>query len=52
MYFNQATMYQSSETDSATLGAAKQNGHSGAADYGEDIKRAFERSVSYHNLLV
>jgi len=48
VYFNQATMYQSSETDSATLGAAKQNGHSGAADYGEDIKRAFERSVSFN----
>ena len=45
VYFNQATMYQSSETDSATLGDAKKRGHSGKTEYGEDIQLAFQKNV-------
>ena len=39
VYFNETTMYLSSETDSATLGAAAKKGHTGAMEYGEDIKK-------------
>lgn len=41
VYFNQATMFQSSETGYSTIKAAKQGGHSGLTDYGPDIQTAF-----------
>jgi hypothetical protein len=51
VYFNEATMYQSSETNSATLGDAKKRGHSGKTDYGEDIGRAFQKNVVRRRLV-
>ncbi|EDR02732.1 uncharacterized protein LACBIDRAFT_332267 [Laccaria bicolor S238N-H82] len=43
VYFNEATMYQSSETNCATLTEAKNKGHSGVVDYGESVQEAFEK---------
>jgi hypothetical protein len=51
VYFNEATMYQSSETDSATLKEAKKKGHSGKTDYGEDIQKAFQDNAFHRRLL-
>lgn len=50
VYFNEATMYQSSETNSATLGDAKKAGHSGKADYGNDVQKAFQNNVVHSRL--
>ncbi|KAF8960543.1 hypothetical protein BDZ97DRAFT_1665701 [Flammula alnicola] len=47
VYFNQAAMYQSSETDSLTLKKAVAAGHSGMTDYGADIQAAFEKHGVY-----
>lgn len=41
VYFNEATMYMSSETGHGTLNNAKARGHSGTTDYGKDAQRAF-----------
>lgn len=51
VYFNEATMYQSSETDSATLGEAKKRGHSGLTDYGDDVGQAFQKHVVRRRLV-
>lgn len=45
VYFNQATMYQSSETGHATLNDAIKAGHSGKIDYGKSAQEAFEKYV-------
>jgi len=41
VYFNQATMYQSSETGYDTVQAAKDAGHSGKTDFFRDAQQAF-----------
>jgi hypothetical protein len=51
VYFNEATMYQSSETNSATLRDAKRKGHSGKTEYGEDIQQAFQKHTTRRRLL-
>lgn len=43
VYFNQATMYACSETDSKTLQAAKEKGLSGTTDYGPSVQAAFSK---------
>lgn len=47
VYFNEATMYQSPETDSATLAEAKKKGHSGTVDYGQSVQEAFAKHITY-----
>lgn len=47
MYFNQATMYQSSETGHHTLGKAVKAGLSGRADYAMSAQEAFTRYAKY-----
>jgi hypothetical protein len=47
VYFNQATMYQSSETNSATIGDAILAGHSGKTNYPQCIQEAFENFGTY-----
>jgi hypothetical protein len=41
VYFNQATMYQSSETGFETLREAVEAGDSGKVDYGTSVQGAF-----------
>ncbi|TFK67546.1 hypothetical protein BDN72DRAFT_842893 [Pluteus cervinus] len=41
VFFNQATMFQSSETDSSTLEEAISKGHSGKRDFAADIQQSF-----------
>ncbi|KDR72454.1 hypothetical protein GALMADRAFT_143286 [Galerina marginata CBS 339.88] len=43
VYFNQATMYQSSETNHPTLMEAMENGHSGTTDYKGTTQNSFEK---------
>ena len=47
VYFNQATMYQTSETGHATLGDAVAAGGSGKVDYGVSAQEAFTRYGRY-----
>lgn len=47
VFFNQATMYQSSETGYGTLGAAKKAGHSGNTSFTEDAQAAFSRASRF-----
>lgn len=47
VYFNQATMYQTSETGHATLGEAVRAGESGKVDYGVSAQEAFTRHGKY-----
>ncbi|KIJ45463.1 hypothetical protein M422DRAFT_46541 [Sphaerobolus stellatus SS14] len=42
VFFNQATMFQSSETGKGTLVEAKKAGHSSKTDYAIDVQAAFE----------
>lgn len=41
VFFNEATMYMSSETRYGTIKNAKAHGHSGTTDYGRDAQQAF-----------
>jgi hypothetical protein len=50
VYFNEASMFQSSETGHATLREAVKAGHSGKADYSRDIQRCFEVHTKYVSL--
>ncbi|KAF8160069.1 hypothetical protein B0H34DRAFT_858712 [Crassisporium funariophilum] len=50
VYFNQAVMYMSSETDSATLKEATKKGHSGKTDYGKAIQDGFEKHGVYRSI--
>jgi len=43
-------MYQSSETDSATISDAVEAGHSGTTDYQEDIQKSFEKHGVYKKI--
>lgn len=47
VYFNEASMHQSSETGYATLGDAKLAGLSGVTDYGRDAQAAFQKYGTY-----
>ena len=47
VYFNQATMYQSSETGYATVGEAIEAGDSGKSDYGVNAQMAFTKHAKY-----
>ena len=47
VYFNQATMYQTSETGYATVGEAVKAGDCGRADYGASAQEAFTRYGKY-----
>jgi len=47
VYFNQATMYQTSETGYTTVGEAVRAGESGKADYGACAQEAFTRYGRY-----
>jgi len=47
VFFNQATMYQTSETGHATVGEAVRAGDSGKVDYGESAQEAFTRYGKY-----
>lgn len=50
VFFNQASLFQSSETDSATLAEARRAGRSTTTDYGEDAQAAFSNSMFFHSL--
>lgn len=50
VYFNQATMYQSSETGYATVADAIEAGKAGTVDYGTCAQEAFTRYARYHPL--
>ena len=50
VYFNQATMYQTSETGYATVGEAVESGHSGKSDYGANAQVAFTSFARYSPL--
>jgi hypothetical protein len=41
VWFNQATMYQASETGHQSVKNAKNAGHPGTANYGKDAQQAF-----------
>ncbi len=43
VYFNEASMHQSSETGYSSLKEARLRGHSGKTDYSSDIQRCFEQ---------
>jgi hypothetical protein len=47
VYFNQATMYQTSETGHATVGEAIEAGDSGKVDYGTSAQEAFTKHAKY-----
>ena len=47
VYFNQATMYQTSETGHATIQEATQAGGSGVVDYGLSAQEAFTKYAKY-----
>ena len=47
VYFNQATMYQTSETGYATVGEAIKAGDSGKSDYGTNAQLAFTECAKY-----
>jgi hypothetical protein len=47
VYFNQATIYQSSEMGHATVGEAVKVGDSGRVDYGRSAQEAFTKHASY-----
>ncbi|KAF8236818.1 hypothetical protein L208DRAFT_1524221, partial [Tricholoma matsutake] len=47
VYFNQATMYQTSETGYATIGEAVEAGDSGKVDYGMSAQAAFTKYAKY-----
>lgn len=47
VYFNQATMYQTSETGYATVGEAIKAGDSGKVDYGTSAQAAFTKYARY-----
>jgi len=47
VYFNEASMHQSSETVYPTLGKAKKAGLSGKTDYGTDAQAAFQKYGTY-----
>ncbi|PPQ85664.1 hypothetical protein CVT24_012812 [Panaeolus cyanescens] len=49
VFFNQATMYQSSETGYDTLIMAREHGHTGTTNYGEDAQRAFVHILKKSN---
>jgi hypothetical protein len=42
LWFNQATMYQASETQFGSVKNAKAAGHPGTTDYGKDAQQAFK----------
>ena len=48
MFFNQASMYQSSELGSCSVSEAKQNGKTATTNYGKDAQAAFESATKYH----
>ncbi|TFK72417.1 hypothetical protein BDN72DRAFT_894773 [Pluteus cervinus] len=43
VFFNQASMFQSSELDFDTVAAAKLAGHNGATDFPADVQAAFQK---------
>ena len=47
VYFNQATMYQSSETGYRTLNEAKAAGHHGTTDFARDAQQAFTDHATF-----
>ncbi|KAF8237641.1 hypothetical protein L208DRAFT_1245828, partial [Tricholoma matsutake] len=47
VYFNQATMYQTSETGYATIGEAVEAGDLGKVDYGMSTQAAFTKHAKY-----
>lgn len=47
VFFNQATMYQSSEMDCSTVQEAIKAGGSGLADYGRSAQEAFTKYAKY-----
>lgn len=47
VYFNQATMFQTSETGFDTLQKAKEAGHSGTTDFEEDTQRSFATAAHF-----
>jgi hypothetical protein len=47
VYFNQATMYQTSETGYPTIGEAIEAGDSGKVDYGASAQEAFTEYAKY-----
>ena len=47
VYFNQATMYQTSETSHATIQEATQAGGSGTVDYSLSAQEAFTKYAKY-----
>lgn len=50
VYFNEASMYQNSETGYDTLTQARADGHSGTTDYGSDAKQAFTHMGRYFDV--
>jgi hypothetical protein len=52
VYFNQAMMYQCSETGYSGISEAKKAGHSGTTDFPRDAQQAFEKYGSLVKLEV
>ena len=50
VFFNEASMYQSSETGYPSLKAAKEAGHSGITSYPDDAQAAFSAGGKYHHI--
>ena len=46
-YFNQASMFQASETGYGSIAAAKRAGVSGRTDFGRDAQQAFTDSATF-----
>ena len=44
VFFNQASMFQSSETNSRNLAEAKAKGHTGVADYSNIVLNSFTKT--------
>ena len=50
VFFNQASMYRSSELDGDSVVEAKQKGKPAIRDYGKDVQAAFERATTFISL--
>lgn len=50
VFFNEATMYQSSETGHSTLEEAKEAGHSGITSFPDDAQAAFSSRANYFRI--
>lgn len=50
VFFNQASMYRSSELNGDSVAQAKLKGKSVTRNYGEDVQKAFDSQTTYVSL--